>query len=586
MSLLEIRNLRLDIAGTPILRGIDLAIGKGETMALVGESGSGKSMTALAIMKLLPEAARLEGRITLEGVDLVAAPENAMNRLRGNDIGMVFQEPMTALNPLKTIGEQVAEGIRWHDCASRAVAEARARRMLDRVGLPEAKFPLNRYPHELSGGQRQRVVIAIACALTPKLLIADEPTTALDVVLQQQILDLLRSLVEEDRMGLLLISHDLAVVADMADRVTIMRHGEVMEEGETATVLTSRAHPYTRQLAEASAHVPEGRIAAAPNIATGQPGDDHADEVARQAIEGTTTPAPLRRPAAPVQAAAPTIEVAPLLSVADVVRDYPGRRSSIFRRPWPFRAVDGVSLDIAPGQSVALVGRSGCGKSTLARMILALDKPTSGSIRLGGTELVGLSEAELKPLRRDMQVVFQDPYGSFNPRHTVERLVAEPLHLLDGKLSGAERRARVAASLEEVGLTPDDMRKYPHEFSGGQRQRISIARALISRPKLIVADEPVSALDVSIRAQVLDLFADLNARLGIAYLFITHDLTVARAITDEVLVMHDGRIVERGKTADILAEPQTPEGKALVEAAPDLERMLARRLARLPQAAP
>jgi peptide/nickel transport system ATP-binding protein len=288
-----------------------------------------------------------------------------------------------------------------------------------------------------------------------------------------------------------------------------------------------------------------------------------------------------------VQAAAtPAIKVAPLLSVADVVRDYPGRRNSIFRKPRPFRAVDGVSLEIAPGQSVALVGRSGCGKSTLARMILALDKPTSGSIRLGGTELVGLSEAELKPLRRDMQVVFQDPYGSFNPRHTVERLVAEPLHLLDGKLSGTERRARVAASLVDVGLTPDDMRKYPHEFSGGQRQRISIARALITRPKLIVADEPVSALDVSIRAQVLDLFADLNDRLGIAYLFITHDLTVARAITDEVLVMHDGRIVERGKTADILAEPQTPEGKALVEAAPDLERMLARRLARLPQAAP
>ncbi len=587
MSLLEIENLRLDIAGTPILKGIDLVIAKGETMALVGESGSGKSMTALAIMKLLPEAARVQGRITLEGVDLVAAPEHAMNRLRGNDIGVVFQEPMTALNPLKTIGEQVAEGIRWHDGASRADAEARARRMLDRVGLPEAKFPLNRYPHELSGGQRQRVVIAIACALTPKLLIADEPTTALDVVLQQQILDLLRGLVEEDGMGLLLISHDLAVVADMADRVTIMRHGEVMEAGETATVLTRRTHPYTRQLAEASAHVPARRNAAAPTIAAEQPAEGDADEVARQAIEGPTSPAPLRKPEAAAQApATPTSRPAPLLSVGNVVRDYPGRRSSIFRKPQPLRAVDGVSLDIAPGQSVALVGRSGCGKSTLARMILALDKPTSGSIQLGGTELVGLTEAELKPLRRDMQVVFQDPYGSFNPRHTVERLVAEPLHLLDGRLSGSDRRARVAASLEEVGLKADDMRKYPHEFSGGQRQRISIARALITRPKLIVADEPVSALDVSIRAQVLDLFADLNDRLGIAYLFITHDLTVARAITDEVLVMHDGRIVEHGRTADILAEPRTPEGRALVEAAPDLERMLARRLARLPQAAP
>lgn len=592
MSLLEIEKLRLDIAGTPILKGIDLSIARGETMALVGESGSGKSMTALAIMKLLPEAARVQGRITLEGVDLVAAPEHAMNRLRGNDIGMVFQEPMTALNPLKTIGEQVAEGIRWHDRASRADAEARARRMLDRVGLPEHRFPLNRYPHELSGGQRQRVVIAIACALTPKLLIADEPTTALDVVLQQQILDLLRGLVEEDRMGLLLISHDLAVVADMADRVTIMRHGEVMEAGETATVLTRRAHPYTRQLAEASAHVPDrrgnpGSADADDRAPVAHQFDGDADDVARRAIEGPTRAAPLRKPAAVAQApTAPNIRQAPLLSVTEIVRDYPGSRSSLFRKPAPFRAVNGVSLDILPGQSVALVGRSGCGKSTLARLILALDRPTSGSIRLSGTELVGLSEAELKPLRRDMQVVFQDPYGSFNPRHTVERLVAEPLHLLDGKLSGAERRMRVAASLEEVGLRPDDMRKYPHEFSGGQRQRISIARALITRPKLIVADEPVSALDVSIRAQVLDLFADLNERLGIAYLFITHDLTVARAITDEVLVMHDGRIVERGRTADILARPQTPEGRALVEASPDLERMLARRLARLPQAAP
>ena len=596
MTLLSIEGLRVEIGGAPILKGVDLTIGHGEVMALVGESGSGKSMTALAVMRLLPEAARATGRVALDGVDLLAAPEAAMNRLRGNEIGMVFQEPMTALNPLKTIGEQVAEGIRWHDGAGRAEAEERARRMLDRVGLPEAKFPLQRYPHELSGGQRQRVVIAIACALRPRLLIADEPTTALDVVLQAQILDLLRGLVEEDRMGLLLISHDLAVVADMADRITILRHGEVMETGETVEVLTQQRHPYTRRLAEASAHVPAVRRSFAGEVAALAPSPspsrlrlDTSPPPSGGEEEPAVMPEALPRPLPGGEVAAQRPErgmradrrTPPLLAVTDVVKDYPGRRTSLFRKPEPFRAVDGVSLEIAAGRSVALVGRSGCGKSTLARMILALDRPTSGSIRLDGNELGNRSEAELKPFRRDMQVVFQDPYGSFNPRHTVERLVAEPLHLLDEKLSGGERREWVAKALAEVGLAADDMRKYPHEFSGGQRQRLSIARALITRPKLIVADEPVSALDVSIRAQVLDLFADLNDRLGVAYLFITHDLTVARAITDEVLVMHDGRIVERGATAEVLGAPKSEAGRALVDAAPDLQRMLARRQARL-----
>ena len=538
MSLLEIEKLTLDIGGTPILKGVDLSIDKGEVMGLVGESGSGKSMTSLAIMRLMPHAARATGRITFDGIDILAAPEEAMCRLRGDDIGMVFQEPMTALNPVKTIGEQVAEGIRWHTGASRAEAEARARQILDRVGLPEAKFPLTRYPHELSGGQRQRVVIAIACALKPKLLIADEPTTALDVVLQKQILELLKDLVDENRMGLLLISHDLAVVADMADRVTIMRHGEVMEDGETARTLSEQVHPYTRQLARASMHVP-----ARPNTS------------------------------------AASSKAENLLEIRHVGRDYPVRSTSLFRKAEPFRAVDDVSFTLKPGQSVALVGRSGCGKSTLARMILALDRPTSGEIRFMGENLVDKDETALRPFRRNMQVVFQDPYGSFNPRHKVERLVAEPLHLLDQKPSPAERREKVATALHEVGLAPSDMDKYPHEFSGGQRQRISIARAIITRPKLIVADEPVSALDVSIRAQVLDLFADLNQRLGCAYLFITHDLTVARAITDEVMVMHDGRMVEEGRTGDILDNPRSAAAKALVDAAPDLHRAIGRRLA-------
>jgi peptide/nickel transport system ATP-binding protein len=536
MSLLEIEKLRLSIGAFEILKGIDLSIEQGEVLGVVGESGSGKSMTALALMQLLPALAEASGRITFDGVDILGAPEAAMNRLRGNEIGMVFQEPMTALNPVKTIGEQVAEGIRWHTGANRMDAEDRARAMLDRVGLPEAQFPLSRYPHELSGGQRQRVVIAIACALQPKLLVADEPTTALDVVLQAQILDLLRDLVDERKMGLLLISHDLAVVADMADRVTIMRHGEVMDTGRTDRILREKAHPYTRQLAEASTHVP-----------------------ARASNGGADSPV--------------------LLEVSNVTRDYAGRRRSLFSKAEPVRAVNDVSFTLHEGQSMALVGRSGCGKSTLARMVLALDRPTAGSITLSGEELTTKSEADLRSSRRDMQVVFQDPYGSFNPRHKVERLVAEPLHLLENQPSRAERRERVAQALAEVGLSASDMGKYPHEFSGGQRQRLSIARALITRPKLIVADEPVSALDVSIRAQVLDLFADLNSRLGVAYLFITHDLTVARAITDQVMVMHEGEIVERGDTAAVLDSPQSEAGKMLVAAAPDLERALSRRQA-------
>ncbi|CAN7673373.1 dipeptide ABC transporter ATP-binding protein [Mesorhizobium amorphae] len=536
MSLLEIENLSLAIDDTPILKGVELSVAPGEVMGLVGESGSGKSMTALTVMQLLPFAARATGRVTFDDIDILAASEDQMCALRGDDIGMVFQEPMTALNPVKTIGEQVAEGIRWHTRSSRAEAEDRARKMLDRVGLPAALFPLSRYPHELSGGQRQRVVIAIACALKPKLLIADEPTTALDVVLQAQILDLLRDLVAENRMGLLLISHDLAVVTEMADRITILRHGEVMEAGDTARTLSEQLHPYTRQLAQASMHVP-----ARPKT--------HAAGSAK-----------------------------PLLQVEGVTRDYPGRRMSLFKRATPVRAVDDVSLSMAPGQSVALVGRSGCGKSTLARMILALDRSTSGTIRFRGETITGKSETELKPARRDMQVVFQDPYGSFDPRQKVEKLVAEPLHVLDKKPAPAERREMVAHALHEVGLGPRDMDKYPHEFSGGQRQRLSIARAIITRPKLVVADEPVSALDVSIRAQILDLFAELNQKLGIAYLFITHDLTVARAITDEVLVMHDGRIVERGMTSEVLDHPQSEAAKALVAAAPDLHRAIARRL--------
>lgn len=537
MSLLEIQRLSLSIGNSPILKGIDLEIAQGEVMGLVGESGSGKSMTALTLMRLLPRGANPSGRITFDDVDILAAPEAAMCRLRGHRIGMVFQEPMTALNPVKTIGEQVAEGIRWHTGMNRADSEARTRAMLARVGLPEKNFPLSRYPHELSGGQRQRVVIAIACALKPKLLIADEPTTALDVVLQAQILDLLRDLQDENRMSLLLISHDLAVVASMADRITVLRDGEVMETGETVPTLSKPEHAYTRQLANASAHVP-----------------------VRTMPSGTASPLPL-------------------LEVQSVTRDYPLRRKVLFSKRQFYRAVDDVSFTLHSGQMTALVGRSGCGKSTLARMILALDRPSSGSIRFMGEEISTRTNEALRPVRRNLQVVFQDPYGSFNPRHKAERLVLEPLHLLDEVPDKRKRRDLVSDALTQVGLSPADMDKYPHEFSGGQRQRLSIARAIITKPKLIIADEPVSALDVSIRAQILDLFADLNARLGIACLFITHDLNVARAIGDRTMVMHEGKIVEEGPTRSVLQNPETEPARELVAAAPDLTRILEERIA-------
>ena len=541
MALLELNKLNLSIGDTPILKDVSFSIGAGETLGLVGESGSGKSMSALAIMQLLPRSSSTSGSISFAGEELLNFDEHRMCALRGDDIGMVFQEPMTALNPVKTIGEQVSEGIRLHTGANRKDAKIRASKMLDRVGLPAHRFPLNRYPHELSGGQRQRVVIAIACALNPKLLIADEPTTALDVTLQAQILDLLNELVLENNMGLLLISHDLAVVTEMASKIVVLRNGEVKEAGETATVLKEQKHPYTRQLAEASTHVPTRKTARVS---------------VKSAQESNTVP---------------------LLSVENLIREYQTPRKSLFQKGIPFRAVDQLSFELYPGHSLGLVGESGCGKSTLARAILGLERPNGGHIVFDGTDFATATDEEIKRARRNIQVVFQDPYGSFNPRHKVARLVAEPLHLMEA-MSDKEKRDRVAKVLVETGLATSDMDKYAHEFSGGQRQRIAIARALITQPKLIIADEPVSALDVSIRAQVLDLLSDLQDRLGLAYLFISHDLSVVRAITDDVLVMNQGIIVEHGPTAQVFDHPADDYTKKLVTAAPDLERAIMNRL--------
>jgi len=525
MSLLEITNLSLSIHGIDILHNVSVSVAKGEIVAITGESGSGKSLTALAAMQLLPKGTTTTGQVKLDGDDLSQLSEPRLCAIRGNDIGMVFQEPMTALNPVHTIGQQVAETIRIHDPAmSRASAKERAAQTLERVGLPPERYPVSRYPHELSGGQRQRVVIAMAIARQPRLLIADEPTTALDVTTQAQILDLLKQLTQEDGMGLLMITHDLAVVADMADRIVVMRKGVVVEQGPTSNLLANMQHPYTKMLFAASDH--------------------------RVALPHT-----------------PTSET--LLSVQNVCRDYRLPRTSLFGKPGTFRAVDNVSFDIKRGERLGLVGESGCGKSTLTRALLGLEATQGGTITLGGAAVFSGNSPNLA-VRRKMQVVFQDPYGSFNPRHRVDRLITEPFHLLPDPPTGAARTDAIAQTLTAVGLSPDDAHRYIHEFSGGQRQRIAIARALIIKPDLILFDEAVSALDVSVRAQILDLLAELCAAYNLTYLFISHDLNVVRTVTDRVLVMQSGKIVEQGMTEDVFEHPTHPYTKQLIAAAPVL----------------
>jgi peptide/nickel transport system ATP-binding protein len=440
---------------------------------------------------------------------------------------MVFQEPMTALNPLMRIGDQVAETVRLHERISSSRANAMARKALDSVGLTGDQGALDRYPHELSGGQRQRVAIAIAVVLRPALLIADEPTTALDVSTQAQVLVLLGDLARTRRMGLILVSHDLAVVAQVTDRIAVMHEGEIVEQGATAQTLRQLRHPYAKALLAAAALAPKRRV----------PASDSSTVV---------------------------------LDVRGIVREYPRRRRSFWRAEPAFRAVDGVSLEIRPGENVGLVGESGSGKSSLLRAILGLERTQAGEVRLLGEAFSTARGADLRRLRRSIQAVFQDPYGSFDPQWSVERLIAEPFHLLNAPPGLAERRRRVAAVLDQVGLAPADAVRYSHEFSGGQRQRIAIARALITEPAVIVFDEAVSALDVLVRAQVLGLLADLAERLKLAYLFVSHDLNVVRAIADRIYVMQEGRIVEQGSTDEVFASPQHEYTRNLLAATPRL----------------
>jgi peptide/nickel transport system ATP-binding protein len=519
--MLNVLGLGVSIHGQAILQDVSFAIGRGEVFGLVGESGSGKSMMALALMRLLPRGMSAQGWAEFDGVDLLGASERRMCGLRGREIGMIFQEPMTALNPVQRIGDQVAETLLVHGAVARSEAWGMAAKRLARVGLDPERVPMDRYPHELSGGQRQRVCIAMAVALRPKLLIADEPTTALDVTTQAQILDLLRGLVEEEGMSLMLITHDLAVVADMADQVAVMRAGRIVEAGRTEALFRGRTHPYTAQLFADSAHVPQ-REAQSRDV--------------------------------------------PVLEARGMVRDYALPRQTLLGARGTFRAVDHVDLVVNVGESVGLVGESGCGKSTLTRAILGLEALQGGSVRLDGDEI--LAGQVDGGVRAKMQVVFQDPYGSFNPRHRVGRLVAEPFHLMPQRR--AEVEAAVVEALQAVGLTAEDREKFIHEFSGGQRQRIAIARAIVIRPKLVILDEAVSALDVTIRAQILDLLADLQARFGLSYLFISHDLSVVRAITDRVLVMQNGQIVEQGETERVFSSPQHAYTQQLIAATPKI----------------
>ena len=525
--MLQIENLQVAFRGhngdTDVVRGLDLQIEAGETHALVGESGSGKSITARAVLQLLPESARVSASaLQFEGESLIDASPNRLRQLRGGGIGMVFQEPMTALNPLHTVAKQIGETLLLHQGLSTRKTRERTLQLLERVGIDDAQSRLGAYPHELSGGQRQRVMIAMALANDPRLLIADEPTTALDVTVEAQILSLLASLQQETGMAMLLISHDLGVVRKVASHTSVMRNGEIVEAGTTDGLFARPQHAYTQHL-----------IGAEP---TGSPG--------------------------PVATDAPTVLRGEGMRVV-----FPLTRSFFGRVKTSLTAVDDVSLDVSEGETLGIVGESGSGKSTLAQSLLRLLPNDAGRIEFESQALEGLTQAVLRPIRQRLQIVFQDPFGSLSPRLSVAQLIGEGLAVHEPDLNATEREVRVVRALEEVELDPDSRHRYPHEFSGGQRQRIAIARALVLQPRLVVLDEPTSALDRSVQAQVLELLKTLQTRHKLAYLFISHDLKVVRAISHRVMVMRQGQVVEQGDTEQIFNHPAHPYTKALLAAA-------------------
>jgi microcin C transport system ATP-binding protein len=529
--LINVKNLSVAFTSggvtTTAVKGVSFRINKGETVALVGESGSGKSVSALSILKLLPypPASHPSGEIFFEGKDLLTASEAELKRIRGGRISMIFQEPMTSLNPLHTIERQVGEILSLHRGLSGAAARSRVLELLAKVGIPEPEKRLDAFPHQLSGGQRQRVMIAMALANEPDLLIADEPTTALDVTIQAQILELLRDLQREMGMAMLLITHDLGIVRRMAERVYVMQNGSIVEEEPTEKLFTAPEHPYTRHL-----------LAAEPK---GQPPSFKAD--------------------APV-----------IAETKDLKVWFPIKRGLLQRTVDHVKAVDGVSVKILAGQTVGVVGESGSGKTTLGLAILRLIS-SQGPIVYLGRRIDGLSSREMRPLRREMQVVFQDPYGSLSPRLSIFGIIEEGLLIQKPEWTEAQRREQAARALKEVGLDPSALDRYPHEFSGGQRQRIAIARAMALEPKFIVLDEPTSALDMSVQAQIVNLLRELQAKRDLAYVFISHDLKVVRALCNYVIVMRNGRAVEEGPADQIFTAPQADYTKALLAAAFDIK---------------
>ena len=604
-ALLRAAGLRttLEASGGEIVRaldGVDLEIGRGETFAIVGESGCGKSMTALTLMRLLPEQGRIVGGSAhLDDTDLLALPEARMRDVRGRRIAMIFQEPATSLNPVLTVGRQIGEVLERHVGLRGEAARARATALLDAVGIADSARRLDEYPFQLSGGMKQRVMIALALAAEPELLVADEPTTALDVTIQAQVLDLLARLQRSRGMSILLITHDLGVVAGMAQRVAVMYAGQIVETASRDAFFGTPQHPYARKLFASlpgtgargtSLEVIPGQVPALSGEFRGCRFVDRCE----QAFERCRTEPPgwtriaeahlvrchLReREIAPALAARParaTLATAataapPLLDVRDLKVHFPIRKGILKRAVGSVKAVDGMSLSIAAGRTLALVGESGCGKTTVGKAVLQLLRPTSGEVRFGGVELTALRGARLRSRRADFQIVFQDPYASLNPRMRVHDILMEGMASLGVLASKTAREQRILDLLGHVGLPADARWRYPHEFSGGQRQRIAIARALSVDPKLVVCDEPTSALDVSVQAQILNLLKRLQQDMGLAYLFITHNIGVVEYLADEVAVMYLGRIVERGTVTEVLGAPKHPYTQALLAAVPKLE---------------
>ena len=587
--------------------GVDFELRAGECFALVGESGSGKSMTALTLLRLLPEAGRVTGgRVLLEEQDLLALPEAAMRAVRGRRVAMIFQEPATALNPVLTVGRQIAEVLERHGAPGGADPARRVVELLEAVGVPDAARRAEEYPFQLSGGLKQRVMIAAALAAEPQVLVADEPTTALDVTIQSQILDLLARLQAERGMAILLITHDLGVVARMAQRVAVMYAGEIVEVAGTKDFLSAPQHPYSRKLFEAlpspskrgsalsviPGQVPPltgdfpgcrfvdrcdrayARCRGEPPRLLALPDGDAGTRRARCHLReaGLEAPRAVAAGEDPEEVTYVASESMPVLAdVQDLRVHFPIRKGLFRRTVGHVKAVDGVSLAVRAGRTLALVGESGCGKTTVGKAMLRLLPPTGGRVVFAGTDLASLPAAALRERRAAMQIIFQDPYASLDPRMRVGEILAEGLESLGIGRDARDRRWRVAGLLEQVGLPVEALGRYPHEFSGGQRQRIAIARALAVEPKMIVCDEPTSALDVSVQAQILNLLKSLQQRLGIAYLFITHNLSIVEYLAHEVAVMYLGRIVERGTVDEVLGNPRHPYTAALLSAVPDVD---------------